>query len=129
MGFVVEPKLQNLCVIRDFPASQSALAKTTTRDGEPIAERFEVYFQGTELANGFHELTDPVEQRRRLHASNTQREQMGKSALPIDEQFLSALEKGLPDCCGVAVGFDRLMLLRHGKKSLEDVLPFSWKNA
>ena len=127
MGFIVEPHLQNLTVIRDFPASQSALAQTSLRDGALVAERFEIYFRGTELANGFHELTDPIEQRRRFHASNAQREQAGKSSLPLDEQFLNALERGLPDCCGVAVGFDRLMLLRHNKKSLEDVLPFSWK--
>ncbi len=127
MGFVVEPKLQGLSVIRDFPATQSALAQTTVRDHEPIAERFEVYFRGTELANGFHELTDPIEQRRRFHLANSQREEIGKTTLPLDEQFLTALERGLPDCCGVAVGFDRLMLLRHDKKSLEDVLPFSWK--
>lgn len=127
MGFIVEPHLQDLTVIRDFPASQSALAQTSMCDGALVAERFEIYFKGIELANGFHELTDPIEQRKRFHLSNTQRQEMGKTTLPLDEQFLHALERGLPDCCGVAVGFDRLMLLRHNKKSLEDILPFSWK--
>ncbi len=126
MGFIVEPHLHELTVIKDFPKAQSALAKTTLRNEEPIAERFEIYFKGVELANGFHELTDPIEQRRRLHEQNQMRLEMGKQSLPLDENFLKALEKGLPDCCGVAVGFDRLMLLRHDKKCLEEVLPFSW---
>ena len=127
MGFIVEPRLDHLTVIKDFPAAQSALARTTMRNKEPVAERFEVYFKGIELANGFHELTDAAEQRRRLHGQNEMRVKMGKSLLPLDENFLEALETGLPDCCGVAVGFDRLMMLRHDKKCLEDVLPFSWK--
>ena len=127
MGFIIEPKLQTLTVIKDFPATQSALAQTIMKKDEPVAERFEVYFKGTELANGFHELTDPVEQRKRLHEQNCFRKKMGKEELPLDENFLKALEKGLPDSCGVAIGFDRLMLLRHKKKKLEDILPFSWE--
>lgn len=126
MGFIVEPQLEKLTVIQYFPATQSALAQTTLRNDEPVAERFEVYFKGIELANGFHELTDPIEQRRRLHSENASRQGMGKELLPLDENFLQALETGLPDSCGVAVGFDRLMLLRHEKKHLRDVLPFSW---
>lgn len=126
MGFIVEPKLDNLTVIQYFPATQSALANTTIRYGEPIAERFEVYCKGIELANGFHELTDSIEQRRRLNEQNAVRQKMGKGLLPVDENFLQALERGLPDCCGVAVGFDRLMLIRHEKTRLEEVLPFSW---
>lgn len=126
MGFIVEPKLNHLTVIQYFPATQSALAKTITREDEPIAERFEVYCKGIELANGFHELTDPIEQRKRLNEQNAKRQQMGKELLPLDENFLKALETGLPDCCGVAVGFDRLMLLRHEKTHLEEVMPFSW---
>jgi lysyl-tRNA synthetase class 2 len=126
MGFIIEPQLENLTVIRDFPAAQSALAQTTLRKDEPVAERFEVYFKGIELANGFHELTDPIEQRKRLHGQNDSRKEMGKELLPLDENFLKALEIGLPDCCGVAVGFDRLMLLRHEKNHLKEVLPFSW---
>lgn len=125
MGFVIEPNFQNLTVIKDYPPSQAALAKM--EDG--VALRFEVYFKGVELANGFHELTDAKEQRRRFHEDNEERLQMGKKSLPLDENFLQALEMGLPDCCGVAVGFDRLMLLRHNKKHLEEVLPFAWHQA
>ncbi len=131
MAFVVEPQLgkDTLTVITHFPASQAALAQTTTIDGETVAERFEIYYQGTELANGYHELTDAKEQRTRLHMANALRAAHNKSTLPIDEHFLDALNTGLPDCCGVAVGFDRLMLLRHKAESLSEILPFHWENA
>jgi lysyl-tRNA synthetase class 2 len=131
VSLLIEPKLgQNeLTVLSYFPASQAALAKTTTRDGEPVACRFEIYYRGIELANGYHELTDPIEQRKRLEEANQARLQAGKQALKIDERFLEALDQGLPDCCGVAVGFDRLMLLRHNQTSLKEVLPFTWHDA
>jgi len=105
---LVEPNLgQNkLTVITEFPASQAALAKTASG----VARRFEVYYRGIELANGFDELSDPVEQRARFEKENQKRVALGKEMLPIDEEFLASLEK-LPDCCGVAVGFDRLMTL------------------
>ena len=119
----IEPELTTiddaLVVITYFPASQSALAKTQQR----VAERFEIYYQGIELANGYHELQDAVEQRKRLHEANAERKKRGKEVLPIDESFLQALEQGIPDCCGVAVGFDRLMMLRHGVSAISDVLP------
>lgn len=129
MGFIIEPHLgqEGLTVLRDYPATQSALAQTTMRGIEAIAKRFEIYFQGVELANGFHELANPQEQRRRFEEENQKRLHLGKNALPIDEKFLEALHRGLPDCCGVAVGFDRLMLLRHRKQKLDEVLPFSWQ--
>lgn len=125
MSFVVEPKLpdQELIVIRDYPATQAALAKTEMRKEEAIAKRFEIYFDQIELANGYHELTDAQEQRRRFEQANREREALGKEILPLNEEFISALERGLPDCCGVAVGFDRLLLLRQGKKEISDVLP------
>ncbi|MDN3506941.1 MAG: EF-P lysine aminoacylase EpmA [Simkaniaceae bacterium] len=109
---LVEPKLGQdiLTVIVDWPSTQAALAKTHTTDGEIVAKRFEIYFKGIELANGFDELTDPQEQRMRLEKENQKRLSLGKNTLPIDEEFLVALET-LPDCCGVAVGFDRLILL------------------
>ena len=89
---MVEPKLpkEELVIIRDFPASQAALARTSLRDGEAIAERFEVYFNGIELANGYHELTDVVEQRRRFLASNEERQKLGKAPLPLDEILIQA---------------------------------------
>jgi lysyl-tRNA synthetase class 2 len=128
LGFIIEPKLQELTVLRNYPATQSALARTQTCLDEEIALRFEIYYQGVELANGFHELADPAEQRRRFEEENQERLRHGKNALPIDENFLAALHQGLPDCCGVAVGFDRLMLLRHNKKTLSEVMPFAWGN-
>ncbi|MBY0530097.1 MAG: EF-P lysine aminoacylase GenX [Rhabdochlamydiaceae bacterium] len=131
MSFLIEPRLgeNELFVLTDFPASQAALSKTIQKGTESVACRFEVYFRGIELANGYHELTDPQEQRLRLEASNNARQSAGKADLKIDEHFLNALEKGLPDCCGVAVGFDRLMLLRQKKAHLNDVLAFTWENA
>lgn len=125
MSFLVEPHLGQgiLSVLLDYPASQAALSQTKWKGDEHVAERFEIYCKGIELANGYHELTDPVEQRRRLQKANAERHQLGKETLPIDEDFINALEKGLPDCCGVAVGFDRLMLLRHNRKDLQEILP------
>ncbi len=131
MAFVVQPHLgkDELTVITHFPPAQAALGRMTTVGGELVAERFEIFYKGIELANGSHELCNPVEQRARLHLANAQRQADNKSALPLDENFLSALQLGLPDCCGVAVGFDRLMLLRHNAESLADILPFAWKEA
>jgi lysyl-tRNA synthetase class 2 len=116
-AFEVEPHLGegHLTVISDFPPGKAALAALNSHG---VAMRFEIYYQGVELANGYHELINPQEQRHRLKISNQQREKQGKTKLPIDEEFIEALEKGLPDCCGVAVGFDRLMMLRH---QLEDI--------
>ena len=125
---MIEPKLgnQNITVITNYPPEQAALAKISTIDGEEVAERFEIYVNGMELGNGYHELTDPIEQKRRLHESNEKREKRGKENLPIDTHFLKALEKGIPDSYGIAIGFDRLMMLRHQVKNISDVLPFSW---
>lgn len=122
VSFLVEPHLgkDELFVLYDFPASQAALAET---EGDS-AKRFEIYYKGIELANGYKELLDANEQRKRLLASNAKRVELGKEILPIDEAFLKALEKGLPPCCGVAVGFDRLLMLRLGKKEIREVLPF-----
>jgi lysyl-tRNA synthetase class 2 len=131
LGIIVEPHLgkDELCVLAYYPASQAALAKTCVQEGHKVAERFEIYYQGVELANGYHELADPIEQRQRLLEANQLRKMLGKENLPIDENFLAALEKGLPDCCGVAVGFDRLMMLRHKQKELKSILPFSFPTA
>lgn len=127
----VEPHLgqDKLCVLSHYPASQAALAKTVQRTDEEVAERFEIYYRGVELANGYHELADPKEQEERFMESNQMREQLGKEPLPIDYNFLDALKNGLPNCCGVAVGFDRLMMLRHHLESLSDVIPFDWNTA
>lgn len=131
LGSQVEPQLGHgeLCVLAYYPASQAALARKRWHGTEQVAERFEVYYQGVELANGYHELTDAHEQRCRFHEANALRLSLRKERLPIDENFLKALEKGLPDCCGVAVGFDRLMMLRQGQKDIANVLAWGWKQA
>lgn len=131
LGLLIEPKLgqDELSVLAYYPASQAALAKIIQKDEEAVALRFEIYYKGVELCNGYSELPFAEEQRARFEQANKDRLQLGKSALPIDEFFLAALEKQLPDCCGVAVGFDRLMMLRHNASALADVIPFDWPSA
>ena len=131
LGLFVEPHLgkNELTALTHYPSTQAALAQTKKIKDETVAERFEIYYQGVELANGYHELAKAGEQRLRLEEANNQRLNMGKEALPIDENFLKALEKGLPDCCGVAVGVDRLMMLRHKAETISDVIPFNWAQA
>ena len=113
-----------LTFVYDYPASQAALARLNESDPR-VAARFELYHQGVELANGFHELGDAVEQRARFAADNRMRRARGQNALPIDERFLGALQAGLPDCAGVALGVDRLLMARLGVASLEEVLAFA----
>lgn len=127
----IEPKLGigELLVLAYYPASQAALAKKERRGDEEVAKRFEIYYKGVELANGYHELGDAHEQRERLLEANNSRQKLGKRPLPIDERFLQALEKGLPDCCGVAVGFDRLMMLCLGQGDIANVLSWGWQEA
>ncbi len=119
----IEPTLKGFTLVSHYPASQAALAQTC---GD-VAERFELFYNSYELANGYHELSHAEEQRKRFHEANEIRTANGKEEYQIDEQFLSALN-ALPDCCGVAVGFDRLMMLRHNETCLEKVLPFNWNN-
>ncbi len=125
MTHVVEAQLGRdcLCFIYDYPADQASLARI--RPGAPaVAERFELYVQGVELANGFHELADSDEQRQRFEQDNIMRQACGLPALPIDEQLLAALAHGLPECSGVALGFDRLVMLAAGAHAIQDVLAF-----
>lgn len=116
------------CFIYDFPASQAALARISPVDNR-VAERFEVYFKGIELANGFHELADAEEQLSRFRADNQKRESMGLSASPIDMNLINALEAGFPDCAGVALGIDRLIMLATNSTRLSDVLAFPTERA
>lgn len=119
----IEPRLGRGCptFIYDFPASQASLARLTA-DG--LAARFEVYVDGVELANGFHELTDAQEQRARFLADLARRRALGWLEPPLDERFLAALAHGLPDCAGVALGVDRLLMLRAGMRDIREVLAF-----
>jgi lysyl-tRNA synthetase class 2 len=124
---VVEPQLgkDRPEIIYHYPAPQASLAKTITTDaGYNVAERFELYHRGIELANGFHELTDAAEQRRRFEEVNAARVADSRPALALPESLLAALEYGLPDCTGVALGFDRLVLLAMGAKSIDEVIAF-----
>ncbi len=112
-------------VLSEYPASQAALAQTFINDsGNEVAKRFELYINGVELCNGYEELTDPVEQRRRFDADSESRKNMQKEPLMRDRLFLDALESGLPACSGVAVGVDRLIMLTMGEKDLSKVLSF-----
>ena len=107
----------------DFPPSQAALARIRPGD-PPVAERFEVYGRGVELANGYHELTDAAEQRRRFELDRAERRRRGLPSVELDERFLAALEHGLPPCAGVALGVDRLVMLALGASRLDEVLAF-----
>lgn len=124
LGAVAMPTLgcDGLCFITDFPAEQAALARL--RGKPPIAARFELVIDGVEIANGYHELGDPVEQARRFHADNAARATAGLPAMPQDTRLLAALEQGLPDCAGVALGFDRLVMLALGADHIQEVIAF-----
>lgn len=109
--------------IYDYPASQAALARISPNDSM-VAERFEVYIDGIEIANGFHELADSDEQRQRFLADLANRKKLGLATIPLDENFLAALDD-LPDCAGVALGIDRLLMLQMQTSAIEDVLSFT----
>ena len=130
MGLIVGPRLgrANPCFVCDYPASQAALARL--KPGLPrVAARFELYLDGLELANGFHELVQPREQRARFTHDLALRSERGQIQAPLDENFLAALESGLPDCAGVALGFDRLAAIALGASQLSEVMTFSVDNA
>lgn len=126
----LEPHLGQgrLTFLYDYPASQAALARI--RPGPPpVGERFELYLHGVELANGFHELSDAAEQRRRFQAENAARQAQGLPVMPLDERLLAALAAGLPDCAGVALGLDRLLMLALGKSAIQEVIAFPAERA
>jgi lysyl-tRNA synthetase class 2 len=127
MSTIVGPQLgrERLSFVYDYPASQAALARIHGR----TAARFEAYLDGIELANGFHELGAAGEQRERFQADLAERARRGLPPLPIDEHFLAALEHGLPECSGVALGFDRLVMCAIGAKHIDDVLAFPFARA
>ena len=124
----IEPQLGQgeLTVLTDYPPSEAALAAVVEKKGERVAERFEIYYQGVELTNGYHELSDDATLRERFEEENALRASKGQKPYALDEPFLSAMQQGLPPCCGVSVGFDRALMLRHKAPSLQDVLIFSW---
>lgn len=121
----VEPHIgqEKPIAIFHFPSTQAALAKISDTDHR-VAERFEFYYQGIELANGFHELTCPIEQRKRFELDNIQRQQMGLELMPIDEFLLASLTHGMPPTSGVALGLDRLFMIALQKSALAEVMTF-----
>ncbi|MCZ4372163.1 elongation factor P--(R)-beta-lysine ligase [Vibrio diazotrophicus] len=126
----VEPHIgqQVPVFVYDFPASQAALAKINPHDPR-VADRFEVYFKGIELANGFHELDNAKEQLARFEQDNRKRLQMGLEEQPIDYHLIAALEAGLPECAGVALGIDRLIMLALGEDHIDKVTAFPFPRA
>lgn len=125
MSHCIEPRLgkEQPCFIYDFPESQAALARI--RPGNPpLASRFEVYFKGIELANGFHELLDAKEQQARFEKNNLERKKQNLPVMKIDHYLLQALQHGLPDCAGVALGIDRLIMLALDEKEIAKVMSF-----
>ena len=130
MSALVGPRLglDNPAFLYDFPASQAALARVRAGD-PPVAERFELFWKGIELANGFHELTDAAEQRRRFEQDRARRLEQGREAPPYDARLVAALQAGMPQCAGVALGLDRLLMLLLGLPELADVLAFDSERA
>lgn len=125
LSHLVAPRLgrDGPAFLTEFPASQAALARVVPGE-PPVAERFEVFIDGIEIANGFHELTDAAEQRRRFAEDNRRRDSAGLPRMPIDERLLAALQAGLPECSGVALGFDRLVMIALGLPTLREAIAF-----
>ncbi|MGH8231608.1 MAG: EF-P lysine aminoacylase EpmA [Steroidobacteraceae bacterium] len=125
MGVAVGPRLgrEHLCLLHHYPASQAALARLDPAD-RSLALRFELYYRGVELANGFEELADEREQRARFEAEQLERRRRSLPAHPLDERLLAALAHGLPKVSGVALGFDRALMLRVGARDIREVLAF-----
>jgi lysyl-tRNA synthetase class 2 len=121
----VEPQLgtQRPLILFDYPASQAALARVR-EDDPPVAERFELYYRGVELANGYHELLDSQMLEKRNREANDQRVACGKYRLPEESRLLDAMRHGLPRCAGVALGFDRLLMAVVGAQHIHEVMPF-----
>jgi elongation factor P--(R)-beta-lysine ligase len=127
MSTLVIPRLgrSGLAFVYDYPASQAALA----RSHGAVAARFEAFLDGLELANGYHELCDAAEQRQRFQQDQEQRAAAGRFIAPLDEALLQALAHGMPECAGVALGFDRLVMCAVGAQHIEEVLAFGFARA
>ncbi len=127
----IEPKVgqERPLFLYDFPVTQAALAKIRHTENPPVASRFEVYFKGVELANGFHELQDADEQARRFAKDLLYRKKHQLPEFSVDERFLAALAHGIPDCAGVALGVDRLIMLALSCQKISEVVSFTFENA
>ena len=127
---LVETGLSEPTFLYDYPACQSALARVVDDgDGHPVARRFELFVNSMELANGYLELTDAVELRRRFELDNRHRQLLNKETVPLDECLLAAMADGLPNCAGVALGLDRLLMAMTGSATIQEVLAFPAENA
>ena len=124
IALVIEPAMRGYVFVYDYPLSQAALARVSESDPN-VAERFELFHDGLELANGFSELTDANLQRERFEADNRQREANALPLYPIDYRLLAALENGLPECAGVAIGLDRLLMVLLALDSIDQVISFT----
>jgi lysyl-tRNA synthetase class 2 len=131
MSHLIEPQLAapGMCFVYDYPASQAALSCLVPVDDVIVGQRFELYVDGMELANGYFELTDADEQRRRFEQDNLRRREHGLSERPLDERLLAAMTHGLPSCSGVALGVDRLLMLVTGVTDIREVLAFDWERS
>jgi lysyl-tRNA synthetase class 2 len=131
IGAVVAPAFdpQSYTFVYDFPEAQAALARVRVEDGHRVAERFELFHGPVELANGFHELIDVDEQRRRFERDCRARAAAGRVQPPIDEALLGAMAVGLPRCAGVALGLDRLLCALEGLEGLDQTISFAWERA
>jgi len=130
LATAIEPQLgfERPTILYDYPASQAALA-LVRHDDPPVAERFELYVRGVELANGYHELVDPKSLRQRNSTQNELRAADGRPRLPESSRLLDAMEAGLPPCSGVALGFDRLVMVAAGANRLSEVMAFTSERA
>ncbi|MFT5522853.1 MAG: lysyl-tRNA synthetase class 2 [Pirellulaceae bacterium] len=138
---LVQPHLGKVspAILCDYPATQAALARTVTRISDTmgsdtmgsveVAERFELYVDGIELANGYHELLDADVLRERNRSANQKRIAAGMRPLPEESHLLAAMDRGLPACAGVALGFDRLVMIATNSRSIEEVIPFPFDRA
>ncbi len=126
----VEPWIatQGALFLHDFPASQAALSRVRA-DDPPVAERFELYVGGVELCNGYHELTDADEIRRRMEHQSTLRAREGLTSLPTQSRLEAATRRGFPPSAGVALGFDRLLMWLWGAERIDEVIAFPWERA
>ena len=116
--------------VYDYPASMSALSRIYKNEqGQRVSARFELFINGYEVANGYHELADGDEQQQRFEHDQLEREQLGKPVYPYDQNMVEALKQGFPDCAGVAMGIDRLHMLIEGTQSIKEVIPFDFFRA
>lgn len=130
MSELIEPHLLEPTIVYDFPASQAALSELGVDHlGHEVARRFELYIGGMELANGYQELRDANEQHKRLLADEETRKSLNLPIRPLELRLVAALESGLPLCAGVALGFDRLMMIKMGASHIQEVIPFAFDRA